>query len=1142
MKGKRLTALALSAAMVFSCCGTAYAQDLTDDTTVQESVGSEAGEVSAGTDDATSDAAAVPEGAAEPDSTAQYADTADAEEETVTVREQTAEAEEETIVVQEEAVTLQDVSSEGSYHLDAMSDTYYMSVGGTLEISSGILPLYCDEAVVTEGVTYELYVNGGYITYSDDSFDYYLEDLCSISGLTFTSIEREGVESAGFDLYVIASVYGEEVATAYVGEVYVFPLEQYNYSVYANSQEWLIGTTYTLWKEGTVVCEKVTYDEGEQLVSCTYPAITDVSVSGNATLTSDDEYYYITPNSAGNVDVTITYETTGAKGDTNSGTYTFTLTAVDEIWDFWVNINSDAEHDFFLAGQSVTLTAEAGYNVTTSENPWWAESEPADGTEQYQWSIAAWSGEEGAVTISNPAKDTCVVTIADDAEGYLVIQLDVRDAEGKSLNRSSVYRWVYTEYYDVEMSQDSYYVNMGDSVEIEQPVSVTHRSAAGEDLGIDGEVSYVLESTGSGSWSGSGDLEDCYGLDGFTFITNEAADVYSATVDLRLRVLVDGEEVTSEIITVYVMRITYYYTYNVGDRFMYLGDTLDLNNPISCSGSGYTAGEYEIEEIPVTVTDITYTGAATLSEDNILTPTAEGEVNVIIYYEPVEGVDVEDPYDGVYSFTVTVAEEYTYYWINVDYDNGTWYLFRGDTTQWTVSLNYELYNSEGFVEEGKYDGAVRYVCSVEEYHEDSVSVSVTGNILTITADADAPKGYGDITVMVYDEDNNCLCDDWIGFEVIDEYYTVDINCSDYELNVGNRVTLNPVITRYSVQYPNGQDVSKTADFRLDFCDEYWVDNEDTWYYANELNLLDVDSDTGTILALKALQYTARAYVDFYVEDEYIGYISVEIPGTGTAEQGITGVYQSADGTWCNYVDGVVQSYYTGFRSDENGAWWVENGRVTSNTNGVIQDKEGAIGAKGAWYYVVNSQVRYDYTGVADYSNSSGWWYIKNGKVDFTANTVASNKYGWWYVVDGKVRFDYTGVGNHGNSSGWWYIKNGKVDFSANTVASNKYGWWYVVGGKVQFDYTGVGSYGNSSGWWYIKNGKVDFSANTVASNKNGWWYVVGGKVQFNYTGVANYSNASGWWYIKNGKVDFTYTGRASNKNGTWNVVKGKVVF
>ncbi len=215
---------------------------------------------------------------------------------------------------------------------------------------------------------------------------------------------------------------------------------------------------------------------------------------------------------------------------------------------------------------------------------------------------------------------------------------------------------------------------------------------------------------------------------------------------------------------------------------------------------------------------------------------------------------------------------------------------------------------------------------------------------------------------------------------------------------------------------------------------------------------------------------------------------------------------------------------------------MDNLEPAATYNGVVK------GPDGQWGYYVDNVLQTSYTGVAPVSNVNGWWYIKNGLVDFTANTVAKNSNGWWYVVGGKVDFSYTGVSNYKNENGYWYIAGGKVDFSKNSVEKNNNGWWLVEGGKVNFDYTGVANYKNANGWWYVKGGKVDFSANTVAKNNNGWWYVTGGKVQFGFTGLAHYKNANGWWYIKNGKVDFTYNGRATNQNGTYNVRNGKVVF
>ncbi len=243
--------------------------------------------------------------------------------------------------------------------------------------------------------------------------------------------------------------------------------------------------------------------------------------------------------------------------------------------------------------------------------------------------------------------------------------------------------------------------------------------------------------------------------------------------------------------------------------------------------------------------------------------------------------------------------------------------------------------------------------------------------------------------------------------------------------------------------------------------------------------------------------------------------------TGTNTQTLNGVCKS-EGVWAYYIDGKIQTSYTGFQKNANGWWYIKNGKVDFSAYSVIRDKDSkgksTIDGTYGWWYVAGGRVQtgsYSYTGVANYKNANGWWYVKNGKVDFTANTVAKNKNGWWYVVGGKVQLTYTGVANYKNASGWWYVKNGKVDFTANTVAKNK------------------------NGWWYVKNGKVDFTANTVAKNANGWWYVYGGKVNMNFSGVAK--NSKGWWYIKNGKVDFTYSGKITTASGTYSVIKGKVI-
>ncbi len=265
---------------------------------------------------------------------------------------------------------------------------------------------------------------------------------------------------------------------------------------------------------------------------------------------------------------------------------------------------------------------------------------------------------------------------------------------------------------------------------------------------------------------------------------------------------------------------------------------------------------------------------------------------------------------------------------------------------------------------------------------------------------------------------------------------------------------------------------------------------------------------------------------------------------GKVTPGIT-VAKNSSGWW--YIDekGKVDKTYTGFASNANGSWYLENGRLTRKNNTVLKDTKGAIGKKNEWYYVVGSKVQSDFTGLANYKNSSGWWYITNGKVDRSVNTVAKNKNGWYYVTDGKVQKGFTGLANYSNANGWWYIKSGKLDRSYNGLAKNKNGWFYLKNGKVDRSYTGFAK--NENGSWYMESGKLTRKTNSVVKDTKGaigssdeWYYVLASKVQYDFTGLADYANDSGWWYIKKGVVDRSFTGVASNKYGQYYIKNGKV--
>lgn len=142
----------------------------------------------------------------------------------------------------------------------------------------------------------------------------------------------------------------------------------------------------------------------------------------------------------------------------------------------------------------------------------------------------------------------------------------------------------------------------------------------------------------------------------------------------------------------------------------------------------------------------------------------------------------------------------------------------------------------------------------------------------------------------------------------------------------------------------------------------------------------------------------------------------------------------------------------------------------------------------------------------------GWYYVENGAINYNYNGVAQNENGWWKITNGKVDFGFTGLAQ--NDNGWWYLKDGKVDFSYNGLVQNNMGWWAVVNGKVDFSYNGLRS--NEHGWWMLQGGKVDFDYNGLCVNENGTWVLKGGKVDFDFTGDYKFSGTT--YKVQKGKV------------------------
>ena len=231
-----------------------------------------------------------------------------------------------------------------------------------------------------------------------------------------------------------------------------------------------------------------------------------------------------------------------------------------------------------------------------------------------------------------------------------------------------------------------------------------------------------------------------------------------------------------------------------------------------------------------------------------------------------------------------------------------------------------------------------------------------------------------------------------------------------------------------------------------------------------------------------------------------------VPDTGTQKNGLM---QASDGNWYLYNNNQVQSSYTGLYCDANVGWWyVKNGAVNFDYNGLIQNEAG-------WWCVAGGRVCFDYTGLWS-DPYVGWWYVENGAVNFNYNGLIQNDSGWWCVAGGRVCFDYTGLWSD-PYVGWWYVENGSINFNYNGLIQNDSGWWCVAGGRVCFDYTGLWS-DPYVGWWYVENGSINFGYTGLVQNKAGWWYVVNGQLDFGYTGTVNWNGAT--YRVVNGNVVF----------------------
>ena len=197
-------------------------------------------------------------------------------------------------------------------------------------------------------------------------------------------------------------------------------------------------------------------------------------------------------------------------------------------------------------------------------------------------------------------------------------------------------------------------------------------------------------------------------------------------------------------------------------------------------------------------------------------------------------------------------------------------------------------------------------------------------------------------------------------------------------------------------------------------------------------------------------------------------------------------------------------------------------------NGLVYDS-----MDGKWYYYTDGMVDTEKTGLVK-GTDSVFWYVNSGVVDTSYTGSVTNSAGTWYVVGGKIDVTFTGLGKDGDK--FIAVFKGKAYPEFTGLIQNAGYFWYVNAGVVDTTYTGF--YENSSGKWYVANGKVDTNFKGLGKDGDKWLVVLGGRYDSTYTGLIK--NGGAFWYVKNGVLDTTFTGITETGGASWLVATGKL--
>ncbi len=183
--------------------------------------------------------------------------------------------------------------------------------------------------------------------------------------------------------------------------------------------------------------------------------------------------------------------------------------------------------------------------------------------------------------------------------------------------------------------------------------------------------------------------------------------------------------------------------------------------------------------------------------------------------------------------------------------------------------------------------------------------------------------------------------------------------------------------------------------------------------------------------------------------------------------GYSGLAKGDDGNYYYYVDGAVQTDFTGLVPNAVGNWYIVNGMARLNYDGMITFEgtkyliksgrvntafSGIIKREGVYYYFSEGVNDLRFEGLVSCNGMKA--YVQDGEVNFNKSGIVRDDGTLLYVKYGIWRDTYQGLART-DAGDWLFMKNGAFDETYTGAAKLNTSWAYVSRGMVDFKYNGT---------------------------------------------------------------------------------------